>query len=129
MALPSYRHAGALNRPSVLNTTGNQSTMNTTRKTLLLGLCITAGAITAPAVQAARFDVGINIAPPEPRIEIVPAARVGYVWAPGYWDYRGGSHVWVGGRWRGERHGYHWAPDHWEQHGNRWHRNAGHWEH
>jgi hypothetical protein len=50
------------------------------------------------------------------------------VWAPGYWEWRGGQHVWVGGRWMGERRGYHWVPDRWEQRGPHWHHYAGHWE-
>ena len=51
------------------------------------------------------------------RVEEVPPPRAGYVWAPGFWEWRGGRHVWVGGHWIGERRGYHWVPDRWEQRG------------
>ena len=35
-----------------------------------------------------------------------PSARPGYVWSPGYWDWRGHRHVWVNGHWERARHGY-----------------------
>jgi len=102
--------------------------MKMTRTALFMSLCVAAGALTAPAVVSAGVGIDIDIAPPAPQVEIVPGPRAGYIWAPGYWGWRGGSHVWVGGRWRGERRGYHWAPDRWEQRGPHWHHNAGHWE-
>ncbi|WP_432377347.1 YXWGXW repeat-containing protein [Duganella sp. P38] len=41
----------------------------------------------------------ITVAPPPPRYERIPAPRAGYIWAPGYWDWRGNRHEWVGGSW------------------------------
>lgn len=102
--------------------------MKSSRKALLLGLCIAASAVAAPVVTMAGVVVDVDVAPPPLRVEEVPAARPGYVWAPGFWEWRGGQHVWVGGRWIGERHGYHWVPDRWEQRGPHWHHYAGHWE-
>jgi hypothetical protein len=102
--------------------------MKMTRKAVLMSLCIGGSAMMAPVVASAGIGIDVNIAPPVAQVELVPEPRVGYVWAPGYWDYRGGSHVWVGGRWRGERRGYHWAPDRWDQRGSHWHHAAGHWE-
>jgi WXXGXW repeat (2 copies) len=102
--------------------------MNKSAKALLMGLCIVGSAAVAPVSAFAGIGVNIDIAPPEPRFEVAPQPRPGYVWAPGYWDYRHRQHVWVPGRYRGERHGYHWAPDRWEQQGPRWHRAPGHWE-
>lgn len=102
--------------------------MNRSHKALLLGLCIAAGAITAPALTFAGVVVDIDVAPPPVRVETVPPARVGYVWAPGFWEWRGGQHVWVGGHWIAERRGYHWVPDAWEQRGPHWHHVRGHWE-
>jgi hypothetical protein len=69
-----------------------------TRKLLLATLCLTAAASLAPAVSSAGVNVDIDVAPPAPRVEVVPAARPGWVWAPGYWAWRGREHVWVGGR-------------------------------
>jgi hypothetical protein len=76
----------------------------------------------------ARVDVDINIAPPAPRVVEVPPPRRGYVWAPGYWNYNHGRHVWVDGRWLHERRGYHWAPERWDQRNGHWHFERGHWE-
>ena len=98
------------------------------RKRLLLA-AILAGAALAPLPGQARTFVDVQIAPPAPRVEVVPAPRVGYVWAPGYWRWNGRRHVWIGGHWVRARRGFHWAPDAWVQgpHG-RWHYRAGHWE-
>ncbi len=46
--------------------------MNKSRKALLLGLCIAAGAITAPALTFAGVVVDIDVAPPPVRVEAVP---------------------------------------------------------
>jgi len=98
----------------------------TVRK-ILLSLLL-AGSITIPAVSHARVDVNINIAPPPPRVEVIPAPRVGYVWAPGYWRWEGHRHVWAPGHWARARAGYNWVPEHWVQAGPRWHFVPGHWE-
>ena len=102
--------------------------MNAFRKTLFLGLCLAASAITLPTIASAGVSIDIDIAPPPVRVEVVPPARVGYVWAPGYWEWRDHAHVWVGGRYIAERRGYRWVPDRWEQHGPHWRHEAGHWE-
>jgi hypothetical protein len=102
--------------------------MNSSHKALLLGLCIAGSAVAAPAVSFAGVVVDIDVAPPPVRVEAAPPPRAGYIWAPGFWEWRGGQHVWVGGRWVGERRGYHWVPDRWEQRGPHWHHNVGHWE-
>ena len=100
--------------------------MKASRKALM-GVMLLAGAITAPTIASAAI-LDIDVAPPALRVETVPPPRAGYVWAPGYWDYRGHDHVWVGGRWIGERRGYHWVPDRWEQRGPHWHHVRGYWE-
>jgi hypothetical protein len=102
--------------------------MRASRNALFLGLCLAASAMTVPTISSAGVVVDIDVAPPPVRIETVPPARVGYVWAPGYWQWSGHEHVWVGGRWIGERRGYHWVPDRWDQHGAHWHHYEGHWE-
>jgi hypothetical protein len=59
------------------------------------------GAIVASALSAipvvASAAIYVDIAPPEPRHEVVPAPRAGYVWAPGYYDYRNGRYRWING--------------------------------
>jgi hypothetical protein len=101
--------------------------MNRSTKALLMTLCMAASAVVLPTLAEAGVAVDITVAPPAPQVEVVPVARPGYVWAPGFWEWRGGQHVWVGGHWMGERRGYHWAPDVWVQRGPRWHHEPGHW--
>ncbi|HEV7986203.1 MAG TPA: YXWGXW repeat-containing protein [Steroidobacteraceae bacterium] len=89
---------------------------------------MSAGAIAAPALSSAAVLVDVDVAPPAPRVEVLPGPRAGYAWAPGYWAWRGHRHVWVRGHWIRERVGYHWVPDAWVAAGPRWHYAPGHWE-
>jgi hypothetical protein len=97
-------------------------------KALIVGLSLAGSAVMAPMVASAGVGIDITVAPPAPRVEVVPPPRPGFVWAPGYWEWRGGAHVWIPGRWMGERRGWHWVPDRWEQRGDHWHHRRGHWE-
>jgi hypothetical protein len=63
--------------------------MKTARKAILLGLVLAAGAAAAPSIASAGVAIDIDIAPPPVRVEVAPAPRMGYVWAPGYWEPRG----------------------------------------
>jgi len=101
-----------------------------TRTLALIGLlCLgTAATVYTPPVEARTYvDVDVNLAPPAPRYERVVVRR-GYVWAPGYWRWYGGRHVWVHGYYIRERPGWVWVPHHWVQ-GPRggWHMVQGHW--
>ena len=90
-------------------------------------LAAASAAFVVPA-QAARVGVDINIgAPPPPRVEVIPPPRVGYVWTPGYWDWRGGRHYWVGGTYVRERRGYAYHHPEWVQDGERWRLDRGGW--
>jgi hypothetical protein len=101
--------------------------MKVSQRTLLTALLVAAGAIAAPALSTAGIVVDVDVAPPAPQVEVVPEARPGFVWAPGFWAWRGGNHVWVRGHWIRERPGYHWVPDAWVAAGPRWHYVPGHW--
>lgn len=70
--------------------------------------------------SAASPNIVVNIGPPPPRVEVVPAPRVGYVWAPGYWDWRGRRHVWVAGHWVRHRPGYAYYSPQWVERDGRW---------
>ena len=72
--------------------------------TSAVALALASAAFTVPA-EAARVDIAIG-APPPPQVEVVPGPRRGYLWVPGYWDWRGGRHYWVRGNWVHERRGY-----------------------
>jgi hypothetical protein len=82
--------------------------------------------VSASAVAAPYVDV--RVAPPPPREEVAPAARAGYVWAPGYWDWRGHRHVWVRGHWERERRGYVYHRPEWVQEGEHWRLRRGMWD-
>ena len=96
-------------------------------KSTVLGLLLATATIAAPLVAHARGDLYIRVAPPAPRVEAVPHARHGYVWAPGYWRWNGQRHVWIGGYWVHARPGWHWVPSRWVAAGHRWHYVPGHW--
>jgi hypothetical protein len=98
------------------------------RKELLGLLLIAASTVAAPVTSYAGVNVDIDIAPPPVRIETVPPARAGWVWAPGHWRWEGGTHVWHPGHWIRERPGFHWIPELWVQAGPHWHFVPGHWE-
>jgi hypothetical protein len=83
------------------------------------------GSITIPAVSAV---VVIREAPPAPRAERVPSARRGYVWAPGYWEWKHGKHVWTRGHWIRERRGYVYREPVWEERNGRWVMQRGGWD-
>jgi len=92
---------------------------------LLAAVVLSATMVSLPAAGAV---VEIQIAPPAPRVEVVPPPRVGYVWAPGYWRWNGRRHVWVSGVWVSARPGWRYEPDAWVQGPNgRWHLRRGHW--
>ena len=76
----------------------------------------------------ASAQIYIDVAPPAPRHEVIPAHRAGYVWQPGYYDWRNNRHVWVKGYWVKERHGMYWHPSRWEQRDGRWHLEKGRWD-
>jgi hypothetical protein len=90
-------------------------------------LLVGAVALGGAASSYAGVNIDIDIQPPVARVEVMPPPRAGFVWAPGYWDWRGHEHVWVAGNWMPERRGFHWVPAHWNQRGPHWHFEPGHW--
>ncbi len=98
-----------------------------TRKLLLSAIVASTFATAAPAVYAA-VDVYVNVAPPALRHEAVPSARSGYVWAPGYWNWRSNRHVWTKGHWERERVGYYYHPNRWTERDGRWVNERSRWD-
>ncbi|QJD98990.1 BcpO-related WXXGXW repeat protein [Massilia forsythiae] len=76
---------------------------------------------------AADRVVVIREAPPAPRHETIPAARRGYEWAPGYWNYVGHRYVWVKGHWERSRAGYAYRRPEWRQGPSGWEMDRGGW--
>jgi hypothetical protein len=97
------------------------------KRKLLLG-ALAAASIGMTSAPAAAVGIYLDIAPPAPRYEVVPAPRAGYTWAPGVWEWRNGQHVWVRGHWVRERRGMYWHPDRWEQVDGRWMFKRGAWD-
>ncbi|MGA2551748.1 MAG: hypothetical protein ABSF50_16490 [Burkholderiaceae bacterium] len=96
---------------------------------LILGAVLAVGGLAvATSAWSAVVGIDIDVAPPPPRYEPVPAVPPGYVWAPGYWEWVHGTHVWRRGHLVAGRPGYHWVPDHWEDRGGRHHYEPGRWE-
>ena len=100
--------------------------------TALAAAAVSMSALMVPAMlkpaaaQSIHFVIGTP--PPAPVYEVVPAPRVGYVWAPGYYRWDGGRHIWTPGRWLAQRVGYRWVPDRWEHGPNGWYFVAGRWD-
>ncbi|MDC8756549.1 YXWGXW repeat-containing protein [Janthinobacterium fluminis] len=76
--------------------------------------------------QPARGDY-LQIAPPPPRHERMPRARHGYLWSPGYWEWRGQRYAWVPGAWLAERRGYDYRQPNWSQRDGHWYMEPGRW--
>jgi WXXGXW repeat (2 copies) len=97
------------------------------RSLAAMGLLFAVGAAARQA--AADEQVVVRVAPPAPRVEVVPRApSPHHVWAPGYWGWRHPvGHVWYGGHWIVAQPGYAWEPAHWSERGGYWHFVEGHW--
>lgn len=96
-------------------------------KLLLASLAAASAFAAIPLRAAAAVGVYLDVAPPPPRHEFVPAPRPGLVWQQGYWDWRHGRYVWIRGHWIRERHGMYWHPSRWERHGGHWVLERGGW--
>jgi hypothetical protein len=100
-----------------------------TMRKLILGSFIAAviGGAAFPAAARTNVDLFVNIGPPPVRYEYVPAPRVGFVWVPGYWDWRHHRHSWVPGRYVRHRPGYYYEPARWSNSADRYFYNRPGW--
>ena len=89
--------------------------------------CLAVLSWTALRPAASTAQLIVQVAPPPPRVEVVPAPRRGMVWSPGHWEWRHQRHVWVPGTWIQARPGYVYAQPEWRQVNGRWAWQAGHW--
>jgi hypothetical protein len=121
---PPLHHKRARYRAGAFNVNEEEVHMNVSLRNLLArSVFVVAGVLSvASAVSAAEVVVIAPNAPPAPRYEAVPPARVGYVWDHGHWNWQHGRYVWIGGHWQAERVGHHWVPGEWvPEHGQfRW---------
>jgi hypothetical protein len=100
------------------------------KKTFAVAILAAASAASlVPLAASADTYTVVRVEPPAPIVETVPAPRSGWVWAPGYYDYRGSNYVWVQGHWMRERPGYAWREARWvETRNGEWRRVGGSWE-
>src|SRR6266478_6911659 len=89
-----------------------------------------ASLIALPVTSHARVNIEVEIAPPVVIYEAPPPPRVGYIWAPGYWDWDGGhhQHVWRKGQYVRNHRGERYVPHEWVEHDGRYRLSEGHWE-
>lgn len=98
------------------------------RKLVMSAMVASAIMVSATAKPVfADTEVYLNFGPPAVRYEPVPAPRNGYVWAPGYWDYRGNHHVWKSGHWVKSRPGYVYYAPTWQQTNGRYYLQRERW--
>lgn len=93
---------------------------------LLSPLFVIAGLAASPAWSASESAypethlatpdyVDADLAPPALRVEPLAPPRDGYVWAPGYWNYDGATHVWVEGHYVPDQVGMTYIAPRWEE--------------
>jgi len=85
-------------------------------------------AVPAQAQVSIGVQIGPTYAPPPPRYEAVPVMPPGYVWTPGYWQWRDGRYMWRPGYRVHGREGYHWREPRWEQGPRGWQMHEGGWD-
>jgi YXWGXW repeat-containing protein len=88
-------------------------------------IAATLAAVALPASAQVQAGFFVNAAPPAPLVEVVPVPRVGFVWAPGFWDWRHGRYFWVAGRWERHRAGHVYYPVTWVRHNGHYYRHGG----
>ena len=98
------------------------------RKPLLAALCAATLAAATLPLPATAAESHYNVAPPPPRVEVIPAPRHGFVWAPGYWEARHHRHIWIAGHWEPVRHGHAYRAPRWIERDNRWYFERGRWD-
>jgi len=97
------------------------------KRNALFATLLAAGTMLGSATAFAVPAVVVDVAPPAPRAEVVPAPRAGRVWVEGHYQWRGGEYAWVPGHWMGARNGMHWEQARWEQRDGQWVFMEGHW--
>jgi hypothetical protein len=80
----------------------------------------------APREEPPPIAGGPRDEPPPPRDES-PAAKAGFVWVAGHWDWRATKYEWVAGHYERERAGKDWREGRWDRKGDTWAYVDGEW--
>ena len=105
------------------------------KRILVTAAAVLIGTATFAPVQALAQPYGrtevivVQKAPPALRSERVPAARRGFEWVPGYWDWNGRRYTWVAGHYEKVRPGYVYARPEWRRDRDGWVLERGGWRH
>lgn len=98
------------------------------KKLLVAGMVAAAlGSASFAANARASVEVFVNAPPPAPLVEVVPAPRAGFVWVPGFWEWRHHHHYWVRGHYVRHRPGFVYEPARWVDRGGGWYYTAPGW--
>lgn len=93
-----------------------------------VAVALSTAAAVIPSQSFAKDKPGhTRPAPPAPRHEATPAARKGYEWVKGYWDWKGNKYVWVKGHWERSRPGYTYRSPEWRNGPHGWELERGGW--
>lgn len=88
----------------------------------------TAMFLPASAMAQVNINFFANQPPPAQRVEVIPAPRQGYIWAPGYWSWTGERHQWEQGRWERARNGQQYQRAEWVRENDGWRLREGSWK-
>jgi len=92
----------------------------------ILAAAIVAASLGSIAIPASA-EVIVRVAPPQPRVEVAPQPRRGYVWVAGHWEWRNRKHHWVQGTWVRERRGHRYEQPQWVERDGGWALQRGAW--
>lgn len=102
--------------------------MKMSKNAIIALSAIILGTTSLTASARTSVDIIVNIEPPAMRYEVVPVARHGHMWIPGYWNWNGRRHVWVEGHFEKVRNGYVYVEPSWQRTDRGWHLARGEWK-
>jgi len=98
------------------------------KKLVVAGMVAAAlGSASFAASARSSVELFVNVPPPAPLVEVVPAPRAGFVWVPGFWEWRHHHHYWVRGHYVRYRPGFVYEPARWVDRGGGWYYTAPGW--
>ena len=96
-------------------------------RTLAAGAVVWSFVHCAPAHAQVNIGVVVGVAPPVAIVEPPPPPRVGFVWAPGFWQWDGRTYGWQAGHWEAEQEGESYIASQWVEAPGGWRFVPAHW--